>query len=444
VLAGGQARTLPGPPPTLVLPLLARGRTLGAFALTLGPDAGGLGVDRALVEDLAGRAAIALDNARLYRDIQEADRRKDEFLAMLAHELRNPLAPVRSAVEILRRIGPEQPELQWARDMIDRQVQHIVRLVDDLLDVSRITRGVIHLRPAPVDVAGALARAVELARPLVDSRQHEVTVTLPERPLWVVADPTRLEQVLNNLLNNAAKYTPPGGRLALAARAEGDEVVFSVRDSGAGIPPDMLDRVFEPFVQVDRSLDRTQGGLGIGLTLVRRLVELQGGTVRAQSEGPGKGSEFTFRLPAAPAGPGEPRLCRERGGPASANGSGRRVLVVDDNVDGAQSLAFLLQAAGYTIAVCHDGPSAVELAGDFEPDVVLLDIGLPGLDGYEVARRLRAGPRGGEMVLVAVTGYGQEQDYQRTREAGFDHHFVKPVDPEIILTLLARGAALAR
>lgn len=421
----------------VVLPLRARGRVLGALALG-GADRVPLAAeDRDLAEDLAGRAAIALDNARLYRDIQERDRRKDEFLALLGHELRNPLAPVRSAVEILRRVGGDHPQLTWASGVIERQVHHIVRLVDDLLDVSRITRGVVNLRPTRVEVAPTVARAVETVRPLLDERRHCFELSLPDEPLFVIADPTRLEQVVANLLHNAVKYTEPGGHIELGVRADGADVEVHVRDNGIGIPPDMIDQIFEPFTQVDRSLDRSQGGLGIGLTLVQRLVALQGGSVRARSDGPGQGSEFVVRLPLAP-------ICEANGhkpsgeaGTAAARvRSSCRVLVVDDNADAAQTLAILLRAAGHTVRLALDGPHALQAAQDFDPEAVFLDIGLPGMDGYAVAKRLRAA--GGAMrLLIALTGYGQAEDQRRAFEAGFDRHFVKPVDPAILLELLS-------
>ncbi len=421
----------------LVLPLVARGRTLGVLSLAMGPSGRRYDpADLALAEELASRAAIAIDNARLYRDVQEADRRKNEFLAMLAHELRNPLAPIRNAVQILRLRGPMQPELQDVRDMIERQVQHLVRLVDDLLDVSRITRGKIQLQMEPVDVAAVVGRAVETSRPLLDARKHQLSVSLPTESLRVQADPVRLGQVLSNLLNNAAKYTEEGGRIWLSAEREGKEILLRVRDTGVGIPPHMLASVFDLFTQVDRSLDRSEGGLGIGLTLVRRLVELHAGSVQAFSAGPNQGSEFVVRLPALTAEP-FPRMSSNGAGMPSAESTQHRILVVDDNVDAADSLALLLHLAGHEVRVCHDGPAAVAAAQDFHPDIVLLDIGLPGMDGYEVARRLREQEALAEALLVALTGYGQEEDLRRSQEAGFDHHLVKPVEPATLFTLFA-------
>jgi CheY-like chemotaxis protein len=386
---------------------------------------------------------VAIDNARLYRDIQEADRHKNEFLAMLAHELRNPLAPIRSAIHLLRRRALDVPDVIWAQDLIDRQVQQMVRLVDDLLDVSRITRGKITLRTEAVDVATVVARAVETCRPLMDERKHELTVSLPPEPVRVEGDTTRLAQVVSNLLNNAAKYTEEGGRIGLTVQQEGGEAVLRVRDSGVGIPADMLSNVFDLFTQVNRSLDRSQGGLGIGLTLVHRLIEMHRGSVRAFSAGPNQGSEFVVRLPAL-AGQGAEEPSPNGTAEPAAPGPTRRILVVDDNTDGADSLALVLGLSGHDVRTAYDGPAAVEAATSFLPEVVLLDIGLPGIDGYEVARRLRKHPGLEEILLVALTGYGQDEDRRRAEEAGFDVHLVKPVDASTlsqILTLPRSGRA---
>jgi CheY-like chemotaxis protein/two-component sensor histidine kinase len=343
----------------------------------------------------------------------------------LAHELRNPLAPIRNAVQLLRARGGHEADLCAIRDMIDRQVQQLVRLVDDLLDISRITRGKISLQAEPVDMGTVIARAVETSRPQIDARRHDLTVTLPAEPLLLEADPLRLAQVLGNLLDNAAKYTDDGGRIWLTATKEGKEAVLRVRDTGVGIPAEMLSSVFELFTQVEKSLDRAQGGLGIGLTLVRRLVEMHGGRVQVQSDGPNQGTEFTVRLPLLSGEQSQPAQ-----DPGIANGDQVkcRILVVDDSRDGADSLALWLQVSGHEVQVCHDGIKALELAGNFQPDVVLLDIGLPGMDGYEVARQLRGQPKTEAALIVALTGYGQEEDMRRSREAGFDHHIVKPAD----------------
>jgi signal transduction histidine kinase/DNA-binding response OmpR family regulator len=424
----------------LALPLLARGRALGVLLLGQGPSGRTFTeVDEVLAEELAGRAAIALDNAGLYRDVQEADRRKNEFLSMLAHELRNPLAPIRNATQILRLRLPDEPDLLAVRDIIDRQVEHLVRLVDDLLDISRITRGKIRLLLEPVDIASIVARALETSRPVIDERHHGLTVSLPQEPLRVHADLVRLAQVLSNLLNNAAKYTEDGGTITLTVREEDGEAVVRVRDTGMGIPAETLPHVFDLFVQAERSLDRSQGGLGVGLTLVRGLVEMHGGRVEAASDGPGRGSEFTVRLPALDMA----RIARPSANGNSqfpVGGARRRVLLVDDNADGAESLAMLLRISGHEVHVSHDGPAALAVTESFRPDVVFLDIGLPGMDGYEVARRLRELPGINKLILVALTGYGREEDQRRAHEAGFDYHLVKPADPSALEALFAAPA----
>ncbi|HEX5273590.1 MAG TPA: response regulator [Gemmataceae bacterium] len=445
--AGG---AVPGGPPirsAIVLPLTARGRTLGALTLAVSdPKRSASAHDIALARDFAARAAIALDNARLYREVQEADRKKNEFLAMLAHELRNPLAPIRNGIHLLRAVGTRDPQVREVRDMMERQVQHLIRLVDDLLDLSRITRGKVRLQAEPLDLGKVLARAVETARPLIDERRHRLDVDGPAEALRVEGDAVRLAQVLGNLLNNAAKYTEEGGQITLGAARDGDEAVVRVRDTGMGIPAEMLGSVFELFTQVDRSLDRSQGGLGIGLTLVRQLVEMHGGRVEAHSEGPGRGSEFVVRLPLLKE---EPRPAAEKlnGSPGAARaapGKSRKVLVVDDNRDAAESLGLLLEVSGHQVCVCHDGASALRAAGDYGPDAVLLDIGLPGMDGYEIARRLRADPATRGALLIALTGYGQVEDQQRAREAGFDYHLIKPADLEALTGLLASPPAAVR
>lgn len=374
--------------------------------------------------------------------LQQADRRKDEFLSMLSHELRNPLAPIYNAVRILAVRGHQPEEVKRLREMIERQLGQLVRLVDDLLDISRITRGKIQLRKAPVDLAQAVSMAVEISRPLMEERGHELTVTLPETPLRVYADAMRLAQVLSNLLNNAAKYTETPGRIDLIAEQIEGEVCLRVRDTGIGIAPEMLPRVFDLFLQAESSPDRSQGGLGVGLTLVRQLVELHGGTVEARSKGLGRGTEMVARLPALP----EAMLADvpdSSGGsgsqsqlPESEAGERLKILVVDDNKDSAESLATLLMLSGHEARTAFDGLSALEEAQTFLPDVMLLDIGLPKLDGYEVAHRLREGPERHRMLLLAMTGYGQEEDRRRTRDAGFDHHLVKPVDLDKLRELL--------
>ena len=376
------------------------------------------------------------ERRRAEEALREESRRKDEFLAMLAHELRNPLAPIASAVEVLRLVAPAEPRLDQARQVVERQVAHLARLVDDLLDVSRITRGLVTLRTERLELGTIVARAVETSRPLLDARRQALEVSLPAAPVWVEADLTRIAQVLSNLLNNASKFSPEGARIWLAAEAAPGEAVLRVRDEGIGIPPEVLPYVFDLFAQADRSLDRSQGGLGIGLTLVRTLVEMHGGRVEAASAGLGQGSELTVRLPALPpdlAAEPQPSGAAVERAPGAA---GRRLLVVDDNVDAAESMALLLALDGHQVRVAHDGHQALALAGELAPQAVLLDIGLPGMDGYEVARRLRESAATRAALLVALTGYGQEEDRRRSLDAGFDHHLVKPVDLDTLRRLL--------
>ncbi len=429
------------PKSLIYVPLRARGKTLGI--LGLGTDISGRRfgpADLRLAEDLARLAGLALDNAFLYQNLLEADRRKEEFLAMLAHELRNPLAPILNAVEVIRlRQGDEAAQAR-ALDLAARQAGHMARLLDDLLDVSRITRGKIELRRQRVDLRTLIRQTVDTRRPLFEARDLTLAVALPDEPVWVDADVTRLEQVFTNLLHNAAKYTDLGGRVWLAAEVRDGQAEVRVRDTGTGIPIEMLPRIFDLFSQVDRSLERSQGGLGIGLTLVRNLVELHGGSVHAFSEGPGRGSELTVRLPLAP--PEEKKVPAERAGSAAKKARRRRILLVEDNLDSAALLAELLGLWGHEVRTVHDGVAALAAAAGFRPDVVLLDIGLPGMDGYEVARRLRkteaesTGGLSGRILLAALTGYGQESDKKKAREAGFDHHFTKPVDLATLRALL--------
>jgi len=376
------------------------------------------------------------------RRLQDADRRKDEFLAMLSHELRNPLAPIRNAVEVIRRLAPPDPTLTMARDVVDRQVALLARLVEELLDVSRISQGKIALKKEPVDLGRIIAHGVETARPQIDARGQALAVSVPASPVWLSADFARLSQVVANLLNNASKYTGEGGRIELAASAGEGETTIVVRDNGAGIEPQLLPKVFDLFVQGDRSLDRGQGGLGIGLTLVQRLVELHQGRVEAASAGPGKGATFSVTLPCISAV--EP----QRATPAAAVSRssevcGRRVLVVDDNVDAAESTAAFLRLEGHEVKAVHDGLQALASLRVFDPHVVVLDIGLPGLDGYAVARQLRSRGDTRHVLLVALTGYGQKEDRQRAAEAGFDYHFVKPADPREIQAAIERGRNIA-
>ena len=375
--------------------------------------------------------------------LQEINQRKDEFLAMLAHELRNPLAPIRNAAQILRLHGKGNTKLEWARSVIERQSRHLTRLVDDLLDVSRIVRGQISLEKGPIDLSDVVRNALETSRPLVRERKHQLTVTLPGEPLPLDADLTRLSQVVSNLLINAAKYTPEGGHIWLEAHRPNDEVILKVRDSGMGISSSLLPHIFDLFTQGVRTLDRAQGGLGIGLTLVKKIVEMHGGRVEARSAGEGEGSEFTVRLPLL-AGRSARGPEQQPAATPAAGGSQVRVLVVDDNVDAAESIAMLLSLEGYEVRSVHAAQDALETAQSFQPHLVLLDIGLPGMDGYEVARRLRAEQRIESMRLVAITGYGQQSDRERARAAGFDEHLVKPVDPDALNEVLGAIASEQR
>ncbi len=396
-------------------------------------------LDLALAEELAARAAVAVENSRLYAELRDADRRKDEFLATLAHELRNPLAPIRNSLAILKTPVADPTVLERSRAVMERQVQHLMRLVDDLLDVSRVMRGRIELRKERLDLATVLGLAVETAQPGIQAQGHEITVTSPSSPIALEADPVRLTQVVGNLLTNAAKYTPPKGHIWLTAERDGDWAVIRVRDSGIGLAPEMLSRVFELFVQVDNSVARSQGGLGIGLTLARSLVEMHGGHISARSAGVGKGSEFTVRLPLAPETVGEASSepARRDEPRREAVAKPRRILVVDDNVDAAETLAMLLKLGGHSVEVAHDGATAIGMASESKPELAFLDLGMPGMDGYELARRLRADKALAGMRLVALTGWGQEEDRRRSAEAGFDLHVVKPVEPDMIEKVLS-------
>ena len=397
---------------------------------------------RELEEEIEERKKAEKERDRLMQELRDADRRKDEFLAMLAHELRNPLAPLRNGLEVMKRADLSPAQREQTRDMMERQVQVMARLVEDLLDVSRITRGKIELRRAPVELGMVVARAVETARPMIDARKHALTVEVPSESLRVEGDLVRLAQVVANLLNNASKYMEPGGRIALTARREGGDAVLRVRDAGIGIAPDVLPRVFDLFVQADHPHLQAQGGLGIGLTLVRRLVEMHGGTVGASSAGVGRGSEFLIRLPALPPEPArrpDPAITGRDG-----KGAVQRVFLVDDNVDAANSLALLLRVWGHEVRVVHSAAQALAAAGEFRPDVALLDIGMPEMNGYEIARLLHARDDLKGTAFVALTGYGQEGDRQRSVEEGFRAHLVKPVDPDVLrelLTTLQDGAS---
>jgi two-component system CheB/CheR fusion protein len=387
--------------------------------------------------DITERKALERELRERAEQLADADRRKDEFLAMLGHELRNPLGAVSNALEVLRTAGLVPGGAVRMLDVIERQVRHLTRLVDDLLEVSRITRGEISLRKESVDVRGVVVRAVETAQPWIDQRGHRLTLERPPEPMTLDGDPMRLEQVFANLLHNAAKYTEPGGRIEVRVAREDDHAAVRVRDNGIGIAPELLPHVFELFTQGDRSLDRTRGGLGIGLTLVKRIVELHGGTIEARSEGVGRGSELIVRLPAAArAGVGTPAPMRPVAD-VERHPDRLQVLIVEDQLDAAESLAELVRLKGYEADVALDGPAALERAAERRPDVVLLDLGLPGLDGYAVAGRLRELPGLGSALLVALSGYGRDEDRRRSQAAGIDHHLVKPVDFRELDRLLA-------
>jgi PAS domain S-box-containing protein len=383
-----------------------------------------------------GMARDVTERKRAEQALKDADRKKDEFLAMLAHELRNPLAPIRNALQVLKLADDDPAMVREMREMMERQLQQMVRLVDDLFDVSRITRGTFELRKERVDLAAVAATALETSRPLLEAAKHVMTVTLPTRPIFVEGDKIRLSQVVANLLNNSAKYTPQGGQIGLVVETEDGRAVVRVRDNGIGIPVEMLSRVFEMFTQVDRSVQVSQGGLGIGLTLVRNLVEMHDGSVEAHSEGVGKGSEFMVRLPLVESEMSDAELAGSKEPTRPGAAAAHRVLVVDDNIDSAESLGHMLRLMGNHVCTAHDGPSALEAAATFIPDLVLLDIGLPGMDGHEVARRLRQLSGLEEAVLVAQTGWGQDEDRRRSHEAGFNHHLVKPVSPAALQALL--------
>ena len=376
---------------------------------------------------------------RAEKALREADRRKDEFLAMLAHELRNPLAPIRSAAEVLRMGEPAAAPQRWAREVIERQTQHLTRLVDDLLDVSRITRGMVTIRREPLDLGLIVQRSIETSRPMVDARRQQLSLRLPQTTLWVQGDHTRLVQILANLLNNAAKYTEEGGQISVEVRDEGGVGVVSVRDNGIGLSPDLLPQVFDLFTQATRSLDRSQGGLGVGLTLVRRLVDLHGGSVEAVSDGPGRGSEFIVRLPLITLDEADESPADPVPHPASLGERRLRVLVVEDHIDSADMMAYLIKAAGHRVHTAADGAAALEAALATQPDVVVCDIGLPGMNGYELAAQIRQQPALRGVKLVAVTGYGRDEDRQRAEEAGFDAHLTKPVEPAALHALLQLG-----
>jgi CheY-like chemotaxis protein/signal transduction histidine kinase len=447
-LAGASAVSAAPPPldAAAAVPLRSGDRLLGAvFVASREHDAQDAAIGWPVLEELAGRAAAALENARLYSSLQaeiverraveaqliEAGQRKDEFLAMLSHELRNPLAPICTALEVIRRIGAPDPKFTWAADVMGRQLHQLTRLIEELLDVARISQGKIVLSREKVDLNAVIRAGVETVQPFIDARQQTLEVTQLTESKWLHGDFARLTQIVANLLNNASKYSEPRTRIELRADADERGVAVRVRDQGMGIDPELLPRVFDLFTQGRRGLDRTQGGLGIGLTLARRLAELHGGTIEARSPGVGKGAQFTVYLPcigvirtAEPIPPPAPRRSMRS----------LRVLVVDDNLDAAESVGRYFELEGHEVKLAGDGLEALDVASAYLPEVVVLDIGLPALDGYEVARRLRQRPATRHAFLVALTGYGQRDDRQRADSAGFDRHFVKPADPQALLS----------
>jgi signal transduction histidine kinase/DNA-binding response OmpR family regulator len=436
-----------------VWPIMTGGRTIGVIVLGTATAAHHNADDGTLLE-LMSRAAIAFDNAELYRSLkremtrskeaeeklQEANRRKDEFLAMLSHELRNPLAPIRGAAEVMRKIAPSDPRITWARDVVERQVAHLAQLVDDLLDVSRITQGKITLQSGPVELAKVLFHSIETARAQLEAKRQHLAVNVPPEPIWLHGDFARLAQVFGNLLHNAVKYTPDGGSVEVEVAAQQGEVAVRVSDTGIGIDRALLPHVFELFTQGDRGLDRSQGGLGVGLTVVERLVALHHGRVEVRSDGLGKGSEFRVFLPCI----SEVRAANDAGAAAElcrAAAAGKRVLVVDDNVDAAETIAVFLRLEGHDVKTANDGPQALACYQLFLPEVAVIDIGLPGMDGYEVARRLAQG--NASPLLIALTGYGQHEDKVKSHAAGFHHHFIKPANPKEIHAVIMRPRELA-
>jgi signal transduction histidine kinase/DNA-binding response OmpR family regulator len=439
-----------------VVPLVIAERALGV--LLVGTDGANAGSrDWPALEELASRAAVAFENSQLYStlqveiaerlaaqtELQESNRRKDQFLAMLSHELRNPLAPIRNALELIRRIGPPDPKFQWAGDVMDRQLLHLTRLVEELLDVARISQGKITLNKETVDLKAVIAQSIEIAQPFIDAGRHTLNVKAPEQPVWLHGDMSRLSQVVANLLHNAAKYSDDGSTIHLSLHIDNGEAVITVRDKGIGIDAPLLTRIFDLFEQGERSLARSEGGLGVGLTLVRRLVELHGGHVDAFSEGPEKGAEFRVALPCiSVVQADEPTQPDEPVSPPVARGS--RVLIVDDNADAAESIALYLKLEGHEVKTVSDGQQALASGPVFAPQVIVLDIGLPGLSGYDVASRMRQMPATQEALMIALTGYGAKEDRTRALDAGFDHHCVKPTDPHKIVELIAHWQEASR
>lgn len=457
--AFGLDSSLPWTAPDLAvaMPVCFGDRVLGAL-LVLAPASGGAWeppVLAALLEETSARAASAFENARLFRVLQHeaiermaaqealqaSNQRKDEFLAMMSHELRNPLAPIHMAVEVVRRTAAPHPKVNWALDIATRQLRQLTRLIEELLDVSRISQGKFALKRERIDLRQVIAQSVETVHGLFDSHRQKLTIDVPAEPVWLNGDFARLTQVFANLLHNASKYSPDETSVVLHCRAEKNVAVVSVRDHGMGIDPELLPRIFELFEQGKRGLDRSQGGLGVGLTLARRLALMHGGDIDVSSEGQDKGSVFTVRLPAVRAPAPEAIVIETTTEPVPFKRL-ERILVVDDNRDAAEVVAAILQLDGHQIRVASDGERALIEAREFRPAVAIVDIGLPLIDGYEVARRLRTLPVGDGLLLIALTGYGQHDDRQAAREAGFDHHFVKPADPDVLLACIHEWQAI--
>jgi signal transduction histidine kinase/DNA-binding response OmpR family regulator len=425
----------------MAAPLISRdGKNLGLIRVSDKEEGDFSESDEAVLVQLAHIASVALENARLYGELREQDRRKDEFLALLAHELRNPLAPLRNGLQVMRLAGTDANAIAQARAMMDRQLGHMVRLIDDLLDISRISRNKMELRRTRVLLVDVVNSAVETARPAIEEAGHELTISLPTEPVHLDADLTRLAQVFGNLLSNSAKYTPRGGHIWIAAERRGEQVAVSVRDNGIGIPAESLRSIFDMFSQVDRSIERSTGGLGIGLALVKGLVEMHGGTVTAESLGVDKGSLFTVWLPVLAERTQSTQGALAEDGPQATKPK-RRILVVDDNRDSADSMAMMLELTGNEVRTAHDGIEAVEVAEAFRPQVILMDVGMPRLNGYEATRRIREQSWGRSVLILALTGWGQEGDKLQSREAGCNGHLVKPVRLPDLEKLLAEAEA---
>jgi signal transduction histidine kinase/ActR/RegA family two-component response regulator len=418
----------------MVVPMVTHDQALGGITFVMADSGYHYNdADLEVAKQLAHRAGVALDNALVHEELLEANRAKEKFLAMLAHELRNPLTPIRNSLPLLMARSDEDYEIKDIAEIMDRQVKTMSRLLDDLFDVARITEGKIQFHMEDLDLLSVLDHAILTLRPEYERKGYKFSAYITEGPLYIHGDRVRIEQVLVNLLNNAVKYTPHGGHIALECIREDDEAVIRIRDSGKGIPPNMLKRIFQLFIQVDQSLDRPEGGLGLGLTIVQMLVEKHGGSVTAHSEGIGKGSEFVVRLPLIEKM--DAKKSDDRPRPIAADPK-KRILVVDDNEDAANSIGKLLRKIGHDVRITYDGMSALEIAKEFRPETVLLDLGLPILDGYETARQLRVMYSKGRLLLVALSGYGQEEDRKKTEEAGFDYHLVKPFDTHALREIL--------